>query len=154
MAEPIFRPAHPEEADALGEMVIAGVRHWGHHLGFPEAVEGLRQHGLPTADYVASAPVHVLEDEAGTIGFYGLAVEDDFVDLRYMFLQPDRIGQGYGRRLWEHAVAEGARHGSRMRIRSDPRAVDFYRAMGAEYERDVEVSPGFRLGVFWYQLRE
>jgi len=36
---------------------------------------------------------------------------------------------------------------------SDPGAVGFYRAMGAEYERDVEISPGFRLGVFWYQLR-
>lgn len=152
MAEPSFRPADPSEAPLLGRMVLDGVRHWGHDVNHPEAFAGLRDHGLPTADYVATEPAYVLEDEAGVIGFYGLVVEDDFVDLRYMFLEPDRIGGGYGRRLWQHAVREAAKHRSRLRIMSDPGAVGFYAAMGAEREGEIEVSPGFRLTRFWYPL--
>lgn len=39
-----------------------------------------------------------------------------------------------------------------MLIMSDPGAMGFYEAMGAEFEKTVEVVPGFSLGVFWYQL--
>lgn len=152
MSEPAFRPAEPSEAVALGDMVIAGVGHWGHDVNFPDAVEGLRANGLPTPDYVAASPVFVLEDESGLIGFYGLRVTDDFVDLVYMFLDTDRIGGGHGRRLWDHAVVEAAGHCSRLRFLCDPGAVGFYAAMGAAREKEVEVSPGFRLTVFWYDL--
>lgn len=152
MTEPSFRRADPREAGLLGRFVLAGVRHWGHDVNHPDAFAGLRDHGLPTAAYVAAAPVYVIEDRAGIIGFYGLVIEDDFVDLRYMFLEPDRIGAGYGRRLWEHAVREATRHGTLLRIMSDPGAVGFYAAMGAEREGEIEVAPGFRLTRFWYPL--
>lgn len=152
VAEPSFRRADPTEAERLGQIVLDGVRHWGHDVKYPEAFAGLRDHGLPTAEDVATEPVFVFEDDAGLIGFYGLVVEVDFVDLRYMFLEPDRIGLGYGRMLWDHAVHEAARHGSRLRIMSDPGAIGFYRAMGAEPEDQIEVAPGFQLTRFWYAL--
>jgi GNAT superfamily N-acetyltransferase len=148
-----FRPANPADATLLGRMVLDGVRHWGHDVNHPEAFAALRDHGLPTADYLTTEPVYVLEDEGRVIGFYGLAVdEEDFVDLRFMFLEPDRIGAGNGRRLWQHAVREAATYRSRLRIMSDPDAVGFYTAMGAEPETEVEVAPEFRLTMFWYTL--
>ena len=143
--EPRFRRADPAEAELLGEMVIAGVSYWGHDVNYPAAIESLRAEGLPTADYVARSPVFVLEDGDGLIGFYGLGVEPDHVELIYLFLATDRIGTGHGRRLWEHAIAEARTHGRRLIIKSDPMAVGFYEAMGATPGPEVEISPGFRL---------
>jgi GNAT superfamily N-acetyltransferase len=143
--EPGFRRADPAEAERLGEIVISGVSYWGHDVNFPAAIEALRADGLPTADYVARSPVFVLEDGDGLIGFYGLGVEPDHVELIYLFLDTDRIGAGNGRRLWDHAVSEAARHGKRLLIKSDPKAVGFYEAMGATRGPEVEISPGFSL---------
>lgn len=150
--EPGFRRADPAEADQLGEIVIAGVSWWGHDVNYPAAVEALKADGLPTAEYVARSPVFVLEDRDRLIGFYGLGVEGDHVELIYLFLVTDRIGAGFGRRLWDHALAEAAKHGTRLIIKSDPKAVGFYEAMGAERGPEMEISPGFSLTTFTLEL--
>jgi GNAT superfamily N-acetyltransferase len=152
LIEPTFRPARPTEATTLGEIVIRGVSHWGHDVNFPEAVADLRANGLPTAEYVERSVVNLLEDPDGLIGFYGLSVEPNHVELVYLFLETDRIGAGHGRRLWDHAVAEAAKRGHRLLIKSDPRAVGFYAAMGAVPGDEIEISPGFRLTTFTYDL--
>ena len=149
-----FRSADPAEAERLGEIVIVGVSHWGHDVNYPAAVESLRAEGLPTPEYVARSPVFVLEDGDGLIGFYGLGVEPDHVELIYLFLDTDRIGSGFGRRLWDHALVEAARHGTRLVIKSDPMAVGFYEAMGATRGPEVEISPGFRLTTLTLDLDE
>lgn len=133
-------------------MVIDGISYWGHDVNFPDAVEDLKQNNLPTPEYIEQSPVFVVEEYGNVIGFYGLRLHEDFVDLVYMFLKPDRIGGGYGRRLWEHAVSQAGQLSERMRILSDPGAQDFYAAMGASLERQHEAAPGFLLGVFWYDL--
>ncbi|MDX1659303.1 MAG: GNAT family N-acetyltransferase [Nitriliruptorales bacterium] len=147
-----FRPARPEEAELLGEMTIAGVSYWGHDVNFPENVESLRQNHLPTPEYIEESPVFVLEEDGNVVGFYGLRRHDDFVDLVYMFLETDRIGHGYGRRLWDHAVSQAAPLSDKMRILSDPGATRFYAAMGASKERELDAGNGFRLTLFWYDL--
>ena len=152
MPEATFRRAEPSEATRLGEIVLAGVRYWGHHRTHPAAVDALQASGLPTSEYVGRSPVFVLEDADGLIGFYGLGVELDYVELIYLFLDTHRTGTGFGRRLWQHALLEAARHGSRLLIKSDPRAVGFYAAMGAVAGDDVEISPGFFLTKFTYEL--
>ena len=147
----MFRPARPDEADLLGEIMLAGVRHWGHHENHPEAYAGLAGH-TPDGDHIEQHPTWVMEEDGEVAGFYGLVPAEDHVELLMMFLTVDRIGTGLGRRLWDHAVSEAARYGSRMRIGSDPSATGFYAAMGAELERTVEVAPGFELSIFWYDL--
>jgi len=53
--------------------------------------------------------------------------------LTDLFVEPERIGRGYGRRLWVHAVGSARRLGCAMlTVHSDPHAEDFYLAMGAE----------------------
>ena len=98
--------------------------------------------------------ITVAEHDGEVIGFYGLVVEDDFVELLRMFLAIDRIGKGYGRTLWRHAVESARRHGERLRILADPGARGFYEAMGAELDREVEAYPGFVLGLYWYDLTD
>jgi hypothetical protein len=146
-----FRQARAEEADLLGEMTLAGVRHWGHHENFPDAYAGLAT-SLPGPEDIAAHPTFVLEDDDGVAGFYSLRDRGDFVDLVQMFVQVDRIGHSLGRALWEHSVSEASGIAPRMRIMSDPESIGFYEAMGAALERRVEVSPGFFLGLMWYEL--
>jgi len=132
--------------------VLGGIAHWGHDVNFPDAVASLKEHDLPTADFIEANTVEALVDGDRVVGFYSLVDEPEFVDLVHMFLAVDRIGTGDGRRLFERAVrvARGSR--DRMRILSDPEATGFYSAMGATLEREVEASPGFMLGLMWFDL--
>lgn len=149
----LFRRARADEANALGEMTIAGVSYWGTDEEFPELVEDLRKNGLPTPDYIKESPVYVLEKEGQLIGFYGLEDREGYIEMRYLFLDTDYIGKGYGKKLWEHAVKEAKKSKfDRMRILSDPNSGDFYAAMGAKQEGEHVVKPGFVIGIFWFDL--
>jgi GNAT superfamily N-acetyltransferase len=151
-AELQFRRAHADDRALLDEMTLAGLRYWGHHLQHPDAyhglVDSLRREAGPERH-----PVFVLEDEGQALGFFELRERGDHVELLRMFLRTDLIGKGYGRLLWTEAVARADELHDRILIMSDPGASGFYEAMGATLEGEVEVSPGFRLGKFWYQLK-
>lgn len=150
---PTLRPALPDEGDALTALMVRSVGHWGHGDTHPELVARLAAEEAVTADYVRRGEVWVLEDGDAVVGFYGLLPREDDVDLTYMFLEPRSIGRGHGRRLWTHAVQRArAMDRPRMRILSDPGAVEFYAAMGARLERRVEVADGFALGLMWVDL--
>ncbi|MGD2079340.1 MAG: GNAT family N-acetyltransferase [Chloroflexota bacterium] len=150
-----FRRARPEEAPLLAEMTMQGLYHWGYEEKFPGLMEEFRQENLPTASYIEQSPVYCLVEGGRLTGYYGLVVneEDQFVDLRYFFLDTAVIGRGYGRRLWLDVLARARELGfDRLRIVSDPAAVGFYQAMGASLEREHVVQPGFALGIMWYDL--
>ena len=140
-----------EEAELLNQMTMDGVRHWGHHERHPDAVAGLEA-SLPDTDRYAEMVVRVLDSDDGPIGFYSLVDHGDHVELFQMFLRPDLIGHGLGRRLWDDAVAHAAPMADRMLIMSDPASIGFYEAMGAEMEEAIEVAPGFSLGRMWFDL--
>lgn len=76
--------------------------------------------------------VWVLEDEAGVAGFHALIEGVDGWELDLFFTANDRQGQGVGAQLFAHmkdrARALGA---TEVLIKSNPRAADFYRRMGA-----------------------
>ena len=92
------------------------------------------------------------EEDGEVAGFHGLSVEEDWVELHSLFVTLDRIGDGYGKEIWLHAVDEAVLSGDRMRILSDPGALWFYEKMGAKLEKQLEVAPGFFLGLYWYDL--
>lgn len=147
----MFRRARADERALLDGMTLAGVRHWGHHEEFPEAYAGLVA-SLDEETGPENHQVYVLEERGEVLGFFELRDRGDHIELLRMFLRPDLIGEGYGRRLWLEAVeAAGTTH-RRMLIMSDPKAIGFYRAMGAEYEAGVVVAPGFELGRLWFDL--
>jgi GNAT superfamily N-acetyltransferase len=71
---------------------------------------------------------YVAEQEGDVVGFYLIA--DD--SLERMFVSPDRMRQGIGRMLFNHAAV---RLGPQtLRIVSDPNAAPFYQRMGARYK--------------------
>ena len=147
----VFRRGQAEDRDVLDEMTLAGVRYWGHDVHHPEAYQGLVE-SLTSQDGPEAHTVFLLKDEAEVVAFYELQDRDGYVELVRMFMRPDLIGHGFGKKLWNHAVDRAAGNHDRMLILSDPSAIGFYTAMGATLERRQEVAPGFELGVFWYNL--
>lgn len=135
----------------LDEMTLAGLRHWGHDQNHPEAYQGLADL-LEAAGGPESYPVYVLEEEGVAVGFYELRDRGEHVELLRMFMQPELIGHGYGRALWNDAVKSATPMSGRMLIMADPGAIGFYQAMGASLDRLQEVAPGFSVGVCWYDL--
>ncbi len=145
-----MRDADPSEADSLTELFVRSLGHWGHPENFPALVEQVIAEDRVTSDYVEHNVVRVLVDDEATVGFYGLEYHDEYDELKYMFLEPEYIGRGNGRRLWDDVVAR-VEPSRPLRIVSDPMAKDFYAAMGARLEREIEVAPGFVLGLMWFE---
>ena len=125
----LIRAAAPEEAQSLSELALRSKGHWGYDEEFLDAC---REELSVNAHYVASHPVYVLEEGSSVIGFYSLEETDEGIELELLFVEPEAVGKGYGRRLWQHAVETARRLGHPlMVIESDPFAEPFYLSMGA-----------------------
>lgn len=126
----MIRPAKTSEAAALSDLALRSKAWWGYPPGFLEAC---REELTITSDDLARRPAYVLEEDGRTIGFYSLGpLEPGRVELSHLFVEPDAIGRGHGRRLLAHATAEACRRGWRVLvIQGDPHAIGFYEACGA-----------------------
>ena len=73
-----------------------------------------------------------LKPKQTCIGFYSLEhISDSEVELSFLFVEPDCIGKGYGRKLITHAQEKARDLGySKMIIQGDPNAERFYRSAG------------------------
>lgn len=126
----LIRRATPDEALLLNELTGRSVLYWGYEPEFlawePEALR-------VTPSFIEDAPVYVLEEDGRVVGYYGLLSKPPDMYLDKLFVEPDRIGTGCGKRLWLHAVATARDMGvSTLMLDADPNAAPFYRAMGAE----------------------
>lgn len=147
------RRARPEEATAISALAMRSKAHWGYDAAF---LERSRDDLTITAQEIASASVYVFEDHNGIAGFYQLRpAEDGLLVLNDLFVDPSAIGQGVGRRLWEHAVTVARELGfAELSFQSDPHAEGFYLAMGAVRvgESASTVVPGRMLPLMRYSL--
>ena len=102
----MIRPARPDEADAVRDVVHAAYRHYISRISKPP--------GPMLDDYprrIADGQAWVLED-AGTIrGILVLEETPDGFLLDNIAVSPDGQGKGYGRALMEFAEAEATRRG-------------------------------------------
>ncbi|MGW0787370.1 GNAT family N-acetyltransferase [Streptomyces sp. NPDC002911] len=124
-----LRHGRPEEAAALTEMALRSKAHWGYDEAFIAACrDELTVHPGDMRD----RRTVVAEEGGRLLGFTALSGEPPEGALAMMFVEPDTIGQGVGRRLFEHTMAQARRLGfDALTIDADPNAASFYTAMGA-----------------------
>ena len=132
-----IRPAQPTEATQLTTLALQSKAYWGYDEAFMLAC---RAELTVTAQRIAAQPTYVLEQGGHIYGFYMLDRDRaPLVELDFLFVAPQAIGRGYGRRLMDHAVATALSFGDEiLYIQSDPNAEGFYRACGATV---VEYTP-------------
>ncbi len=136
MERSIVRRAHPGEAAHLTALALRSKAYWGYDADFMAACIPV----LTISSERIAAPgeyVFVAEDASGTVvGFAALRLDGHDrpdAELTDLFVEPAVIGQGFGRRLWQHAMEAARALGvRRVRIASDPFAEPFYLRQGAE----------------------
>ena len=173
----IIRPAQVGEHVALTELALRSVRQgWGYSEEFmawePEAITVAPEHvTLGITNVLCSfadphrvrcahtpPPLAALQGEGGRVlGFYVLRGEPPEMELSRMMVEPDAIGTGCGRRLWDHAVATARARGvATITLDADPNAEPFYRRMGAEtvgeHEWEPPMMPGWRVKKMRYAI--
>ncbi len=125
-----IRQTTPQDASLLTMLAFRSKQYWGYSSEFMEA----SQPDLTIRpEFIMANPVFVLEESRRIVGFYSLRdKENNIVTLEHFFVEPDRIGQGYGQCLWQHAIATTQDAGfQKMFIEADPNAEGFYKRMGA-----------------------
>jgi GNAT superfamily N-acetyltransferase len=149
-----IRPGRPDEAMLLTGIAYRAKAYWGYSDEFMAAA---RADLTITETQLATQVIFVLEQDGEVRGFYKLReIAPDRVELTDLFMEPVGIGRGWGRLLWEHAVATARKLGyAQMTLESDPNAEGFYLHMGAERVGEVEssVQPGRRLPRMRYWLQ-
>ena len=128
-APPRIRAARPDEAAAITDLALRSKRLWRYDEAFMTAMTPVMS---ITPSDIEAAHVEVLESEGRLLGFLRLEWQEDHAWLEDLFIDPELVGQGHGRRLFEHAAAISHERGYEvMRFESDPNAEVFYLRRGA-----------------------
>ena len=126
-----IRAAARQDLPALHDIAVRSKAHWGYDAEFmARAAEDLE---FRPEKFQPGFLVFVMESAGRYWGFYGLIpLSATAIELHDLFVDPEEIGTGLGKRLWRHAVETAKALGySRMELTSDPNAEGFYRKMGA-----------------------
>ena len=121
--------ARAEHASELTEIAISAKRHWN----YPDRWIELWTPSLTiSTDYILQNETWMAVVNVTPIGFYSLHRDDEILWLDNLWVLPDFMRQGIGKKLFQHAVER-----SRvldvpiLKIEADPNAQSFYEKMGA-----------------------
>jgi GNAT superfamily N-acetyltransferase len=126
----VIRRARPEEAEALRELAHRSKAHWPYDAEFLAAVAPML---ILEPRHVVDEEVHVLELDGRMAGWHRVNFHGERAELEDLWLEPEWIGAGHGRTLFEHAVGVAVAGGAnRLEWDAEPFAEGFYRAVGGE----------------------
>jgi GNAT superfamily N-acetyltransferase len=118
-----------EELDAVFQMTMRAKASWGYDAAF---MEQCIDEMTINPQELESTYMRVAEDDKSLIGLAQLAIEPDYAELVRLYVEPDRMGTGAGRHLFNWAADKARSKGmSRLIIESDTEALPFYIHMGA-----------------------
>lgn len=128
--------ARPGDAQMLSELAKASKAHWGYPSDWLAAWEK----SLSPEPNALTGHYYILkDDEDSPLGFCGLELHDRCLHLEHCWVHPNEIGRGHGRRLVEHALNVARAVGvDKLRVESDPHAMQFYVRMGAHHIGDID----------------
>ncbi|UJF33801.1 GNAT family N-acetyltransferase [Paenibacillus hexagrammi] len=153
--EGIIRKALPAEADTLSDIAFRSKAYWG----YDSAYMLLAKNDLTIkVENISGSWVFVIEAQNRIKGFYELrGSSNDEAELCWLFVDPNAIKSGYGKRLMKHAIQVAMDNGfPYIRIKSDPNAVGFYEGFGAVVigEASSTVRPDWKLPIMRMHLKQ
>jgi N-acetylglutamate synthase-like GNAT family acetyltransferase len=124
-----IRRALLHEAADLSALALRSKALWGYDAAFMDAC-----HIPLTVDRNAidEFPFYVLDEAGRLTGFYGLSGQPPRGEIEFLFVEPEVVRSGRGRRLVRHLLALARSLGfEEMEVSAEPFAEGFYLAMGA-----------------------
>jgi len=124
-----IRRAKPEEADILTAIAHAAKRHWG----YPEKwIAHWKSDLTITSEFISTNEVFVAVNNGKIIGCCALVSSESLSELEHMWILPEFIGTGLGRKLFMHARDRASiLNLGELELSADPNAEGFYQHMGA-----------------------
>ena len=128
-----IRFATPNEASVLSELALRSKGYWGYDTAF---IASCRQE-LSYNENQVSSPAYCFKvaelNCCKVTGFFALNwLDRDHPELEALFVDPDFIGQGWGKYLLNAVIAVAKTHNAKsITLQADPFAEDFYLVNGA-----------------------
>src|SRR5512132_2403236 len=97
----MIRRATIDDAATLTTLAVAAKRYWG----YPENwIEQWRNELTISKEYVNDNEVYVLTSDDEVRAFYGMVLRKQKAELEHLWVDPQYIGTGIGRKLFVHAL--------------------------------------------------
>lgn len=149
----IIRPAIPDEANELTELAFLSKAHWGYSKKW---LESWRNELTVTPEMIMKSIAFVAELNGKIVGFWCRSIsESQNPSPGMLFIHPDHMGKGLGKKLWESIKQDAILRGIKsFTIEADPNAVPFYLKLGAEKigEKESTVIPGRMIPILRFTL--
>lgn len=128
----IIVKADPSNADELTQIALASKAYWGYSAEFMDSCKNeltVTSSKITEPTFTYFVAIH----QNKIAGFYALEnLSEMRLELEALFVLPDLIGQGIGKKLFHHAMLQAKNNGiSEVEIQGDPNAEAFYLGMGA-----------------------
>jgi GNAT superfamily N-acetyltransferase len=150
-----IRPAQTKEAIILSDIAFRSKAYWGYD---PEYMELAKKDLSIFEENILDNWIFVIESDNMIRGFYELReYSKQEAELSWLFVDPDSIGAGYGKKLMKHAIQLAMDYNFlHIRIKSDPNAEGFYKGFGAVVVGDSPstVRPDMKLPVMNLYLKQ
>ena len=137
-----IRRAISDEADTLSGIAFSAKAHWG----YPERWMKIWKPLLTfSPEYFEENESWVAVDEK-PVGFYTLQEKNGNAWIDNLWVLPEFIGKGIGKRLFFHAAELSRQRGYKtLQLEADPNVLGFYEKMGmhkiGERQSEVEGQP-------------
>lgn len=124
-----IRRARINDAEILSKIAFAAKSFWN----YPESWLKLWKDALTiTPEFIDEHEVYLAESDEKVLGFYALILDDEKVQLEHLWISPENIGGGIGKKLMADAIEKAKSLGANfIEIESEPNAVGFYQKQGA-----------------------
>ncbi|MGE7596979.1 GNAT family N-acetyltransferase [Lysinibacillus fusiformis] len=124
-----FRRAQVADSNILSNLTYRSKAYWGYTEDFLQKCKE-KDALTVTKDYIENNSVYLIEIDNKVVAFYSFAINEQKLDA--LFLDPDYIGKGLGKIIWNHLLNKAKELELReFTIDSDPNAEGFYLKMGA-----------------------
>lgn len=122
-----IRAALPHQATELSDIALKAKGHWGYSS---EQLDRWQPEFLTVSpEYIQANQVWVATDaELHAVGFVAVRWQGEEAVLDHLWILPDYMGRGIGKRLFLHVATVV----SRFVFTSDPHADNFYQKLGAK----------------------
>ena len=124
-----IRRAQPVDASALSRIARTSKASWG----YPEVwLEQWQEQLTIPPEFIAANETFIAVIDRQIVAFHALLQTPTEIRLEHLWVLPEHMGRGIGRKLFAHAVERARALGAiSLTIEADPNAEAFYRHLGA-----------------------